>query len=129
MEDRFPSFTTSELNNNLPGCNDSGYGICGKPSTIGTGRNLLVYKPNNGNGGCHGDDNSAGAFRVSSSPDGNNMGNNFIFVGGKHPGGGTRSHNNGDQPDSEIRYMGGSEWSGCSHDGRVDYAITVYVEN
>ncbi|MEC9071188.1 MAG: proprotein convertase P-domain-containing protein, partial [Myxococcota bacterium] len=131
FEDQFPSYTQSELDNNLPGCNDSGYGTCGKSSVIGTGRALLVYKPNNGNGGCHGDDNSVGAFRVANTTDGSNaMGNNFVFVGGRHPGGGFRSHNHGDQQDSELRFIDGiSLWDGCSHDGRQNYAIAVYLED
>ncbi len=129
LEDTFPSFTASELNNNLPGCDIHGYGTCGKSSTEGTGRALLVLKPENQNGGCHGDDNSSGAFRISNNIDGNNMGNNFVFVGGKLHDGGTRSHNNGSSPDSEIRYPGGGTWDGCSNDARVEHAIAVYLED
>ncbi|MBR58295.1 MAG: hypothetical protein CMH54_09765 [Myxococcales bacterium] len=129
LEDTFPSFTATELNNNLPGCDIHGYGICGKSSTAGTGRALLVLKPDNQNGGCHGDDNSRGAFRISTNPDGNIMGNNFVFVGGQRSGGEYRDHDFGNSPDSEIRYLNGSEWDGCDHDGRVAHAITVYLEN
>jgi hypothetical protein len=129
-EDTFPSFTSSELQNNLPGCGDSGYGPCGKLSTAGTGHALLVYKPNNGNGGCHGDDNSSGAFRICPNTEGSTMGQNYLFVGGKRFTGSTRSHDYGDQPNSEIRFPGGGgTWNGCGEDARVTHAVTVYLED
>jgi hypothetical protein len=58
------------------------------------------------------------------------MGHNYIFLGGRRHDGGYRSHNQGTTTTSEIRWMGGSMWDGCQHDGRVEnYAIAVYVSN
>ncbi len=125
LDETFPYWTQSEMSNNLPGCNDSGYGTCGKAGT--GGKAILIYKPFNGNGGCHGDDNSNGAVRIANSTDGSaSMGDNYVFLGGKIPSG-YRDHNFGDTPTSEIRYMNGSLWDGCNHDGRVTgFSIAVY---
>ena len=130
FSDTFPSYTQTELNNNIAGCSDSGYGTCGKSSTDGTGRALLVYKPTNGNGGCHGDDNSQGAFRISTSTSGNTMGNNYLFVGGKRTDG-FRAHKiNGSAGIGEVRFPGGNAtWDGCGGDSSVQHAVTVYRQN
>lgn len=138
FEDTFPSYTQSELNNNRAGCSDSGYGAnCGVSSADGTGRALLVYKPNNGNGGCHGDDNSSGAFRVATTTDGSQaMGKNYVFVGGRESNGNAmatgayRAHKfNSSNGSSEIRFKGNNQlWDGCDHDDSVPYAITIYLE-
>jgi hypothetical protein len=130
FDETFPSFSQTEMNSNLPGCDSNGYGICGKQGA--SGKALLIFKPANGNGGCHGDDNSSGAVRISSSTNGNNMGNNTIFLGGKRCSGATyRDHKySGTDPISEIRWMNGATWDGCSHNGMVqNYAITVYLSN
>ena len=113
----------------MAGCDNSGYGTCGKSGA--SGKALLVYKPQNGNGGCHGDDNSSGAVRVSTSTSGNSMGNNYIFIGGRRcPGDAYRSHDFGNLPDSEIRWQNGNTWTGCGNDGRaLNSSIAVYISN
>jgi len=128
LDDTFPHWTQTEMSNNLPGCNNSGYGTCGKS---GSGKGLLIYKPDNGNGGCHGDDNSSGAVRIANGIQGDNtMGDNYVFLGGKRHDGGFRNHNNADQPNSEIRWRNGQLWDGCNHDDRAtSYSIAVYVTN
>jgi len=126
--DDFPSWTQTELSNNISGCDNNGYGTCGKMSSAGSGRALIVYKPNNGNGGCHGDDNSRGALRITTGVSGDGtMGKNHLFVGG-HVGG-DRQHTYGSTPESEIRYPGGGTWDGCGGDARTTYAVLVYLEN
>tara|TARA_B100000029_G_C17276551_1_gene851844 strand:+ start:224 stop:817 length:594 start_codon:yes stop_codon:yes gene_type:complete len=133
LSDTFPSYTAYELLNNLnvPGepiqCNTNGQGECGKLSVNGTGRALLVFKPTNANAGCHGDDNSSGALRIATSTNGSELGNNYLFVGGIRHDGNFRSHDFGDQPDSEIR-LGSPLWSGCDHDGRSPNAVVIYLE-
>jgi len=129
FDETFPSWTLTEMSNNLPGCNNSGYGPCGKSGSSGKG--LLIYKPNNGNGGCHGDDNSSGAVRIANGTEGDStMGHSYVFLGGKRHDGGFRSHNYGDTPSSEIRWMSGNMWDGCQNDGRSSgYSIAVYVNN
>ena len=126
LDETFPNWTQTEMSNNLPGCGDSGYGVCGKG---GGGKFILIYKPNNGNGGCHGDDNSQGAVRITNNINGDtSMGDNYVFLGGKLSGGGYRDHNFGETATSEIRWLGGSLWDGCNHDGRAtNYGIAVYV--
>ena len=129
FDETFPSFSLTEMQSNIPGCDDSGYGTCGKYGP--SGKALIIYKPQNGNGGCHGDDNSSGAVRIANTTSGDAaMGHNYIFLGGRRHDGGYRSHNQGTTTTSEIRWMGGSMWDGCQHDGRVEnYAIAVYVSN
>jgi hypothetical protein len=127
FDETYPNWTSTEMTNNLPGCDNNGYGTCGKGGA--SGKYLLIFKPNNDNGGCHGDDNSSGAVRIANSINGDSaMGHNYLFLGGKRQDGNTRSHNQGSTPTSEIRWLGGSMWDGCQHDGRADgYSIAVYV--
>ena len=128
FDETFPSFTQSEMNNNMSGCNNSGYGTCGKQGP--SGKSVLIYKPQNGNSGCHGDDNSSGAVRISNSTSGNNMGHNYIFLGGKRCAGATyRTHKyDGTNAISEIRWKNGGLWDGCDHNDMVqNYAIAVYL--
>ena len=126
LDETFPNWTQTEMLNNIPGCDNNGYGVCGK---AGGGKYILIFKPNNANGGCHGDDNSSGAVRITNHINGDtSMGDNYVFLGGKRQDGGFRTHNQGNTPTSEIRWLNGSLWDGCSHDGRAtDYGIAVYV--
>jgi hypothetical protein len=129
FDETFPSFSQSEMSNNIPGCDNSGYGTCGKAGP--SGKALLVYKPLNGNSGCHGDDNSSGAVRIANSTAGDqSMGHNYVFLGGKRCDNGSfRKHKqDGTDPISEIRWKNGDLWDGCNHnDMAEDYAIAVYL--
>ena len=131
FDETFPSFSQSEMSNNIPGCDNSGYGLCGK--TGPSGKSLLIYKPQNGNGGCHGDDNSSGAVRIANSPMGDaSMGDNYIFLGGRRCAGSTyRAHKyDGTDPISEIRWKNGGLWDGCTDNNMVqNYAIAVYLSD
>jgi hypothetical protein len=126
FDETYPMFTPAEMSSNMSGCNDSGYGVCGKYGP--SGKALFIYKPNNGNSGCHGDDNSCGAVKIAPNSQGETMGQNYLFLGGKRSQGATyRDHTLGSSPDSEIRWPGGGQWNGCGGDSRaINYAVAIY---
>ncbi len=129
FDETYPAFTQTEMNNNLSGCDNSGYGVCGKYGP--SGKALFIYKPLNGNSGCHGDDNSCGAIKIAPNNQGTTMGQNYLFLGGKRCQGATyRTHDYGTTATSEIRWPGGATWNGCGGDSRANgYSIAVYISN